>query len=282
MKTTEVFVEQVLIGFLVLLIGALPFVGAIPSEFDGLLKIIGSAIGVVGMAYLLGIPFDRFADTVLSSLERRNRLAFSAEHRVPKSGDPFPASLLRIAVQQANDGTVAWLEYLRSRIRLARAVAVFAPGLTLSAILATWPESEQSWYVSSAPRWAVIATLGSSCVIYAMAFLWAIHEKKTLPGTKKHLKMVIKQKANPEKQQAIPGLTWKHDPVPWLLLPFVAIGVTLAVVSQSGLCVLVGVVGLLITVLTGWSWWRITKTYMTFLVDFERWQQQQAAKKAIV
>jgi hypothetical protein len=27
--------------------------------------------------------------------------------------------------------------------------------------------------------------------------------------------------------------------------------------------------------LTGWSWARITKTYMTFLADFERWKQQQ-------
>ena len=106
MKTPEVFVEQVLIGFLVLLIGALPFVSAILPELDGNLKIIGSAIVATGVAYLLGIPFDRFADDVLSSLEKRNRLAFSVEPPVPGSEDPFPEDLLKIAVQQANDGTV--------------------------------------------------------------------------------------------------------------------------------------------------------------------------------
>lgn len=274
MKTTEVFVEQVLIGFLVLLIGALPFVGATLPESVGALKVIGSAIGTVGVAYLLGIPFDRFADSVLSSLETRTRLAFSVEHPVPGSEDPFPEDLLKIAVQQANDGTVAWMEYLRSRIRLARAVAVFAPGLTLSAILATWPESGQNWFVSSAPPWAVTATLGSSCVIYATAFLCALRAEEALPKTNELLEMIT-------ARQEIPVFTWKKDPVPWLLIPFVAIGVVLGMASQSGLCALVGVVGLLITLLTGWSWWRITKTYMTFLANFERWQRQQTAKKAI-
>jgi hypothetical protein len=47
--------------------------------------------------------------------------------------------------------------------------------------------------------------------------------------------------------------------------------------TRSELCTLIGVVGLLTTLLTGWSWARITKTYMTFLADFERWKQQQPA-----
>lgn len=270
MKTTEVFVEQVLIGFLVLLIGALPFAGAILPAPDSTLKVIGSAIGAIGVAYLLGIPFDRFADSVFSSLEKRNRLAFSIEHPVPGSADPFPEDLLKIAVQEASDGTVAWMDYLRSRMRLARAVAVFAPGLTLSAMLATWPEGEKGCCLSSAPCWAVIATLGSSCVIYAAAFVCALRAEKALPRTGKLAEKIAQNEA--------PKLNWKNDPVPWLLLPFVATGVVLGMVSQSALCALVGVVGLVITLLTGWSWWRIAKTFMTFLADFERWQRQQVAK----
>ena len=229
---------------------------------------IGSAIGAVGVAYLLGIPFDRFADSVFSSLETRNRLTFSVKHPVPGSEDPFPEDLLKIAVRQASSGTVAWLEYLRSRMRLTRAGAVFAPGLTLSAMIAVWPKSEPSWDLSSAPRWVVIGTLGLSCVIYATAFLCALRAEDDLPRTDD----------SPEKiaeQQADAKFTWKSDPIPWMLLLFVAVGVILSLVSKSGLCTLVGVAGLLITLLAGWSWWRITKTYMTFLADFRRWQRQQ-------
>jgi hypothetical protein len=268
LKTTELFVEQVLIGFLVLLIAALPFVGAIPPEMPGILKIIGSAIGAVGVAYLLGIPFDRFADSVFSSLEKRIRLKLSIKHPVPGSEDPFPEDLLKIAVLQASTGTVAWMEYLRSRMRLTRAVAVFAPGLTLSTILATWPGSEQGLHLLSAPRWAVVATLGSSCIIYAMALSCALRAEKALPRTNELWDRSAEQRTSA-------SFSWKNDPVPRMLLAFIAIGVFLAMISQSWLCALVGVVGLLITLLTGWSWRRITKTYMRFLAGFRRWQQQQ-------
>jgi hypothetical protein len=272
LPTTEVFVEQVLIGFLVLLIAALPFAGADLPPLPGTLGIIGSAVGAVGVAYLLGIPFDRFADSVFSSLERRIRLAFSVKHPVPGSEDPFPEDFLKIAVREASGGTVAWLEYLRSRMRLTRAVAVFAPGLTLSAMIAVWPKSEPSWELSSAPRWVVLGTLGLSCAIYAAAFLCALHAEKDLPRTDGSPKEIAAQHADAK-------FTWRRDPVPWMLLPFVAIGEILSLVSQSGLCTLVGIVGLLITLLAGWSWWRITKTYMTFLADFGRWKRQQPANE---
>ena len=40
-----------------------------------------------------GIPFDRFADSVLSGLENRKRLAFSLKHPTPESEDPYPEDL---------------------------------------------------------------------------------------------------------------------------------------------------------------------------------------------
>jgi hypothetical protein len=269
-NTTEIFVEQVLIGVLVLLIAALPFVSAIPPDLPDAFKIIGTAIGVVGVAYLLGIPFDRFADSLTSSLEKRIRLKLCLKRPLPGSEDPFPEDLLKIAVLQAESGTVAWAEYLRSRMRLTRAVAVFAPGLTLSAMLATWPAPVHGWQVSSAQGWAVIGTLGMMSVIYAIAFLSALRAEKDLPRTSSLWDR------DPE-QRTSTSFAWKSDPVPWMLLPFIAIGVVLAMNTRSELCTLIGVVGLLTTLLTGWSWARITKTYMTFLADFERWKQQQPA-----
>ena len=66
MKTTEIFVEQVLIGFIVLLIGALPFLDSILQMLDSTEKLVGSAVVVTGVAYLLGIPFDEVVQTALS------------------------------------------------------------------------------------------------------------------------------------------------------------------------------------------------------------------------
>lgn len=74
MKTTEIFVEQVLIGLLVLATGFLPYcnTGKIKELFES--KSIVEGAGIVAIAYLLGIVFDRFADTLLSRLEQYHRL----------------------------------------------------------------------------------------------------------------------------------------------------------------------------------------------------------------
>ena len=39
----------------------------------------GSAAGAIGIAYLLGVIFDRFADTLLERINRWNRLLFAIE-----------------------------------------------------------------------------------------------------------------------------------------------------------------------------------------------------------
>jgi len=63
MKTTELFVEQTLTGFLVLTAAAAPFLSwetlqELPDEAKGGID-IGSAAGAIGVAYLLGVIFDR-------------------------------------------------------------------------------------------------------------------------------------------------------------------------------------------------------------------------------
>lgn len=74
MKTTELFVEQTLTGFLVLSAPAAPFLSwetlrELPDEAQGGID-IGSAAGAIGVAYLLGVIFDRFADTLLARINR--------------------------------------------------------------------------------------------------------------------------------------------------------------------------------------------------------------------
>ena len=77
MKTTELYIEQVIIGLLVLTIAAAPWA----RELVGTLGEINiKEVSVfLGLAFLLGIPFDRFADTLSDRLERHHRLQFALD-----------------------------------------------------------------------------------------------------------------------------------------------------------------------------------------------------------
>src|SRR4051794_16888741 len=107
MQTTELFVEQVLIGLLVF-IAALAV--ASPPKLDALRTVaLGEGAFLLGGAYLIGILFDRYADTLLDGPLRYHRLivalaAWSKECKrqgmdpsgLPSS-DPFPEHRLRLA-----------------------------------------------------------------------------------------------------------------------------------------------------------------------------------------
>ena len=50
--------------------------------------------------------------------------------------DPFPEDQLQIEVIHQGDEAWEWMDYIRARIRLSRAMTVFVPALTLSMELA--------------------------------------------------------------------------------------------------------------------------------------------------
>ena len=133
MKTTELFVEQTLTGLLILAAGAAPFLSwekleKLPGEAKGGID-ISSAAGAIGIAYLLGVIFDRFADTLLERINRWNRLLFAIdlkrENKALSPDDPFPEDRLQIEVIHKGHEAWEWMDYLRSRIRIARAMAAF-------------------------------------------------------------------------------------------------------------------------------------------------------------
>ncbi len=139
MKTTEIFVEQVLIGLLVLATGFLPYIDA--NKIKKLIEyssIVEGAL-IIATAYLLGIVFDRFADTLLSRLDQYHRLNFTID--LIKNGkqhpgsDPYPEDLLKIKILKGGKEPNEYAHYLRIRMRLSRALAVFTPALTISALL---------------------------------------------------------------------------------------------------------------------------------------------------
>src|SRR5688572_5706628 len=123
MKTTELFVEQTLTGFLVLTAAAAPFLSwetlqELPDEAQGGID-IGSAAGAIGVAYLLGVIFDRFADTLLARFNRWNRLLFAVELKKENEAlspeDPFPEDRLQIEVIHQGDEAWEWMDYIRDR-----------------------------------------------------------------------------------------------------------------------------------------------------------------------
>ena len=253
MKATEVFVEQVLIGFLLLLALALLFSRELGEAWrnagldpDVPLQ-IAAGMGLVGTAYLVGIPFDRFVDTVLARVEQRLRLDYAAELHAanPTDGDPFPVGAWRMAVLRGEAGALAYMNYLRSRIRLSRALAVSGPALTLAAMLAVAPERSLALAVSVG-----VGLL----VLYAIAF--QLGAKHSLPktGTMNHA-------------------TWKRGK---FLAEPAARCLALANFGSLALCLLlwdarvfgVAVAGDILTSLSAWSWVRITRTFHDFLKDF--------------
>ena len=170
MKTTELFVEQTLTGFLVLTAAAAPFLSwetlqELPDEAKGGID-ISSAAGAIGAAYLLGVIFDRFADTLLERVNRWNRLLFAIElkenNKALSPDDPFPEDQLQIEVIHQGDEAWEWMDYLRSRIRIARAMTAFVPALTLSLELAMGLRDRPA---------TIKAVLATVVTAYVVAFL---------------------------------------------------------------------------------------------------------------
>lgn len=126
MKTTEIFVEQVLIGAVVLAAVGLPFVPqqlALWKQTGAAKDLFAILASLIGVAYLLGVISDRFADSLLTRRERLNRIRFAIGKRAQKpepSIDYFEEARLEIQIMSAGGALADWMNYHRSRIGLSR------------------------------------------------------------------------------------------------------------------------------------------------------------------
>jgi hypothetical protein len=278
MKSTELFVEQTLTGFLVLSAAAAPFVSleslqAVSDEAKGGID-IGSAAGAIGAAYLLGVIFDRFADTLLERFNRWNRLLFAIELKKDNKAlfpeDPFPEDQLQIEVIQQGAEAWAWMDYLRSRIRIARAMTAFVPALTISLALAAGFRDRPD---------VIHTVLALVVAVYVSAFL----ASRILEKSSRRLPKTYHLHTDEDFAHARDGMRTMREPAFWL-------GVVLTMLAL-GLIVLgngpdrAAMAGLLATggVLSGisaWVWWRTTVTFMQFLRDFRKWGREKPTAKA--
>lgn len=139
MNTTNIFVELVVIGFHTLIgisIIVLSFFGYENIEAEKLLT-INLALPVLATAYILGILVDRIADRIF--------LAQDHKMRPPGSEANSPSFLtMRFYILHKSSDIYAQLEYIRSRLRIARAAIFNFVLMTFSVLLFVWLQLGES------------------------------------------------------------------------------------------------------------------------------------------
>jgi|GEM_PF-2711022 len=257
MQTTAIFIEPLITGLIVLAVLIIPF-NSIDSILDklGEMKLEKGAILLV-IAYILGILFDRFGDSLVGRAEHRRRLEQAKKfHRYSSqdaSKDVFPEASIRARSHFEDDGGVAWFSYLRTRIRIARSVAVFGPALTLSLL------------VSQGSGMMVTGTLVTVTVIYIAAFVWV----QILERVKRY--SLPRTDSVDLARVGSVGFTPFIEPNLYFFLALELVGVILVCSigkSFPGKCpslLAVLLIGNFLTALAFWAWWRILRTYYNFM-----------------
>jgi hypothetical protein len=307
MKTTELYVEQVLIGFLVMAIALLPWLPealcAISTK-QTFANALAAGSAALGIAFFLGIPFDRMSDTLSERLDKLQRLSLAFElARTGKAGqraqatrngqaqqeskantddDLFPENQYLLDCLTGSEELVERQDYLRSRIRLVRALAVFGPALTLMAaygasrylnagactdLTGRAPVNEHIYGLAATAYliWMLLVlaqkspprTNDKTFVDNASAGRWISSDLLWVKG-ERHIDGSI------VPQSGIWIFEWRTWLVPVALLAATLVG---AGYHRDSRVILVAVTAAAVTVLSAWCWWRISLTYRTFLND---------------
>lgn len=266
MKSTEIFVEQLLIGALVGITICLAFgewhfwVGLLGAgATSGAAAWISGGLGL-GAAYLLGVLMDRFADSLLGPLQKVQRLRFGIAvapthpSRWQPRFDPFDQGRLEVAIRARGGDLGDWLQYLRSRIRLARALAVFLPALTVAIVLALKP-SPAAWLPWVLPCGYLLAAVGN-------LFISRVPSTR---GKRERIARYFDARRDSEGRLSKASLVLDVVSCPVVRLGLVLLLTAFVLAWGSARLVGVALAGVAASALAGWTWWRITKTLMRFL-----------------
>ncbi len=305
MNISEVYIGPLFVGVLVLVVLLLP---VYPDPISSYLPLgpadqgKSSAIGLnamentafgalaLGFAYLIGVVFDRVIDTVLASLEKHNRLRFTCKLRSPKEpksskivslADPFPEDALRAAVMLMTEPANAWIESLRTRIRLMRTAAFMFPALAFAL----------AFKASSAPAplfyGMLIAAIGLSVVAQAVLAHYDPIDRTQSPlpriwlGTfappRTHEKSKLDDYETARKRTAGPRSVL-FDIAFSAFSFYLAALIICTFALWAYMCISSDVpwkplaywvtflLGLAIGLLSLWAWWRTSKTFMEYLI----------------
>ena len=174
MKPAELYFEPVLIGLATLFVAAM--MGSRELEAWLLHADIGELAIAIAAAYFVGIVVDRTADAILDPLNHHHRLQVAMKElrgrNVEDRSDPFPEDAYHIATTESEQAS-EYVYYLRSRIRLTRAMLVLAPACAVGVALRFSDASASTQHVAVALVYA----------IYGIALLNRCREVKQATAT---------------------------------------------------------------------------------------------------
>ena len=134
MNTTNIFVELVVIGFHALIwisIIILAMLGYRNLDIEKLLT-INLALPILALAYILGILVDRISDSIFLSQDSKMK-PNDKEADLPSS-----FLIMRYYILHKSSDIYAQLEYIRSRLRIARASIFNFVLTTIACLLFVW------------------------------------------------------------------------------------------------------------------------------------------------
>ncbi|MBN8580812.1 MAG: hypothetical protein J0L96_09080 [Anaerolineae bacterium] len=121
MATTVVFVEILIIGLQALIWFVLFFIALVDLSWISLNTFKGwenlTTLLILAFSYTLGIIVDRIADTLFSPLD--NKICGNAI-----TNKTVPVWKMRLFIMTQDNGITKYLEYIRSRLRIARSTTL--------------------------------------------------------------------------------------------------------------------------------------------------------------
>lgn len=255
MKTAEVAIEHVLVGLLVLCAFLLPFSMALIDSPWFQKEVL---LGVLGVAYLVGVVCDKVADTILSFAEQVLRLEYADKNlkKQPEhTGDPFPQDVLENNIRRAGDGRLEWMDNLRTRIRVCRGLAVWGLPAVLGIVIFLAFSTERH------VKYDLIILPIAINIVLVILSLWIVSSNKIdrTDAVKAGNNTALLSHARKQCRSNRSLYAWmliNSGIFSVLIIPYSA--------DQSQLA-LIGICGTAIVLLAFWAWRRITKTYMSFL-----------------
>lgn len=266
MPTTALVIEQILSGSLVLVTVVLLVIGrlpALPSD-EGRLTVFASAF--VGAAYLVGVIYDRFSDTLLEDLDRHNRLQIGLQDPGPGSRtDVFREDLFTVTILASESPAAGFANYLRSRIRILRMTAAVLPALGMAWTVSLLSQHQRPFLVVAA--YAVV-------LVYGVAFVGKLVGLARAPRTDAGPEVVESYRETWASRNGLCAFVadW---PTSLGLAALTTIGFAIGSLSEQRHLSVVPPAAAVLTMLTGWGWWRVSKTYRTLLRSFYVLQRGQ-------
>lgn len=266
MNTAQVSVELVLAGILALCSFVLPFLDRSDLRADLLQN--EALIGVLGLSYMLGVLFDKLADTLLGPREHYMRLkqAGTFLDRNPdfKGDDPFPQDDLEYLLKKAKDGRLDWMNALKSRIRTSRELAVLGLPATVGILV----------HLATASPWMYVP-VALNLLVFFLPIWRSLRPSKKRSQKSSRVEQVrirtdgIHRNQEDRKGQFVNLRKQMHiESIPYyLLLAFSTItAVTLAIPNLENPWIsLIGAGGLILSLLAWWTCERIMGTYFEFI-----------------